>query len=42
MSELARALAFVHGLSERAVTEVTRDGPLTVLFTPELPLVWDR
>jgi GNAT superfamily N-acetyltransferase len=41
MSELARALAFVHGLSERAVTEVTRDGPLTVLCTPDLPLVWD-
>ena len=41
MSELARALAFVHGLAERAVTEVTRDGPLTVLRTPDLPLVWD-
>ena len=41
MSELARALAFVHGLAERAVTEVTRDGPLTVLCTPDLPLVWD-
>jgi GNAT superfamily N-acetyltransferase len=41
MSELARALAFVHGLAERAVTEVTREGPLTVLRTPDLPLVWD-
>ena len=41
MSELARALAFVHGLTERAVTEVTREGPLTVLRTPDLPLVWD-
>lgn len=41
MSELARALTFVHGLAERAVTEVARDGPLTVLRTPELPLVWD-
>jgi ribosomal protein S18 acetylase RimI-like enzyme len=41
MSELARALAFVHGLAERAVTEVTHDGPLTVLRTPDLPLVWD-
>jgi ribosomal protein S18 acetylase RimI-like enzyme len=41
MSEMARALAFVHGLAERAVSEVTRDGPLTVLSTPDLPLVWD-
>src|SRR3954454_4876216 len=41
MSELSRALAFVHGLAERAVTEVTGDGPLTVLRTPDLPLVWD-
>jgi ribosomal protein S18 acetylase RimI-like enzyme len=41
MSKLSRALAFTHGLAERAVTEVTRDGPLTVLRTPDLPLVWD-
>ena len=41
MSDLARALAFVHGLAEHAVTEVTREGPLTVLRTPDLPLVWD-
>jgi GNAT superfamily N-acetyltransferase len=41
MSELARALAFVHGLAEQAVTDVTHDGPLTVLRTPDLPLVWD-
>ncbi|HEV7461974.1 MAG TPA: GNAT family N-acetyltransferase [Solirubrobacteraceae bacterium] len=41
MSELARALAFVHRLAERAVTDVARDGPLTVLRTPDLPLVWD-
>jgi GNAT superfamily N-acetyltransferase len=41
MSELARALAFVHGLAERAVAEVLPDGPLTVLRTPDLPLVWD-
>src|SRR2546423_14786121 len=41
MSELTRALAFVHGLAERAVTDVMRDGPLTVLCTPDLPLVWD-
>src|SRR3989442_1745057 len=41
MSELDRALRFVHGLAETAVTEVARDGPLTVLRTPELSLVWD-
>src|ERR1700704_445782 len=41
MSELGRALAFVHRLAERAVTEVLPDGPLTVLRTPDLPLVWD-
>jgi GNAT superfamily N-acetyltransferase len=41
VTELDRALTFVHGLAEAAVTEVVRDGPLTVLHTPDLPLVWD-
>ena len=41
MSELDRALRFVHGLAEAAVTEVDHDGPLTALRTPDLPLVWD-
>lgn len=41
MSELARALDFVHGLAEAAVTTVVRDGPITALVTPDLPLVWD-
>jgi GNAT superfamily N-acetyltransferase len=41
MTAFKRALAFVHGLAEAAVTEVERDGPLTALRTPDLPLVWD-
>ena len=41
MSELGRALDFVHGLAEAAVTTVVRDGSLTALVTPDLPLVWD-
>jgi GNAT superfamily N-acetyltransferase len=41
MSDLNRALRFVHRLAETAVTEVDHDGPLTALRTPDLPLVWD-
>jgi ribosomal protein S18 acetylase RimI-like enzyme len=41
MSELHRALHFVHGLAEEAVATVDRDGTLTALRTPDLPLVWD-
>src|SRR5205807_129793 len=41
MSELERVLGFVASLAEAAVTDVARDGPITVLRTPDLPLVWD-
>lgn len=41
MGELRRALSFVQGLAEGAVTSVVRDGPLTALRTPHLSLVWD-
>src|SRR5260370_39883552 len=41
MSDLNRALRFVHRLAATAVTEVDQDGPLTALRTPDLPLVWD-
>lgn len=41
MNAFARALGFAQGLAERAVTSVERDGDLTALRTPDLPLVWD-